>query len=191
MFASDSFRSFDMKQPETSENMEQKDRFSVPNLNDLKSRLQDIFTVEDCDSLSEEEALHESVFSENNAQETVILEDGTIVTLPQKTNIKRDVESTESRENMELEQSETMQSRELTEAEKGDLKETLGWTDKQISKCTIDENGVIHYKTDRADMEGKIGENGVKYERKTVDIHGIKVEGVFPVFESVCDVQLS
>lgn len=190
MFASDSFRSFDIKQPEVSENIEQKNRFSVPDLNDLKSRLQNIFTVEDRDSLSDEEAPHESVFSENNAQEAVILEDGTIVTLPQKTNIKKTVESTEFHGNMELEQSETTQIRELTEEEKEDLKETLGWTDKQISKCTIDENGVIHYKTDRADMEGKTGENGVKYERKTVDIHGIKVEGVFPVFESVCDVHL-
>lgn len=71
------------------------------------------------------------------------------------------------------------------------LQETLGWTEKQISKCTIDENRIIHYKTDREDMEGKIGKNGITYERKTVDIHGTKVQGVFPVFESMCDVKLS
>ena len=89
-----------------------------------------------------------------------------------------------------MSQNDVKPTRELAEDEKITLQETLGWTDKQISKCTIDEDGVIHYKTDREDMEGKTGENGITYERKTVDIHGIKVQGVFPVFESACDVQL-
>lgn len=80
--------------------------------------------------------------------------------------------------------------RELTDDEKNNLKETLSWTDKQFAKCTINEDGTLHYKTDREDMEGQTGENGVRYERKTVDIHGIKVEGVFPVFDSAYDVQL-
>lgn len=83
-----------------------------------------------------------------------------------------------------------IQTRELTEKEKNELREKLGWTDAQISKCTIDESGVIHYKTDCSYMEGKETEGGVKYERKTVDIHGIKVEGVFPVFDSAFDIQL-
>lgn len=39
-------------------------------------------------------------------------------------------------------------------------------------------------------MEGKTAENGVRYERKSVVIKGIKVEGVFPVFHSAFDVQL-
>lgn len=90
----------------------------------------------------------------------------------------------------EMSQNDVKPTRELTDDEKNELQNTLGWTDKQIAKCTIDEDGVIHYKTDREDMEGKTGENGVLYERKTVDIHGIKVQGVFPVFESTCDVQL-
>ena len=74
--------------------------------------------------------------------------------------------------------------------EKRDLKEKMGWTDKQINKCTIDENGTILFKTDREDLEGKESENGVKYERKTVNINGIKVEGVFPVFDSAFNLQL-
>lgn len=78
----------------------------------------------------------------------------------------------------------------MTEEEKNELKEKLGWTDKQISKCTIDESGVIHYRTDCEYMEGKETSGGIKYERKTVDINGIKVEGVFPVFKSTFDVQL-
>ena len=85
---------------------------------------------------------------------------------------------------------ETKETRELTEEEKEFLKEKLGWTEKQISKCTIDEDGVIHYKTDRSDMEGKTGENGVPYERKRIIINGVEIEGVFPAFNSAFDAQL-
>lgn len=80
--------------------------------------------------------------------------------------------------------------RNLSEEEKKDIKDKLGWSDKQIAKCTIDDNGVIHYKTDREDMEGQATENGIRYERKTIDIHGVKVDGVFPVFDSAFDVNL-
>ena len=53
-------------------------------------------------------------------------------------------------------------TRELTEDERQEYKEKLGWSDEKLKKkCTIDENGVIHYKTDRCDLEGKISENGV------------------------------
>ena len=86
--------------------------------------------------------------------------------------------------------SEAKETRELTDEEKQHLKDTLGWSDKQIAKCTIDEDGVIHYRTDREDLEGKTSENGVPYERKTVEINGIKVEGVFPVFDSKFDAHL-
>ena len=88
------------------------------------------------------------------------------------------------------EKKETKETRELTDDEKYYLKDKLGWTDKQISKCTIDADGVIHYRTDREDMEGKTGDNGVPYERKRITIDGVEIEGVFPVFNSTFDVQL-
>lgn len=96
----------------------------------------------------------------------------------------------ESDANDPNEKEQTKETRELTEEEKAYLKETLGWSDKKIAKCTIDEDGVIHYKTDREDLEGKESENGVKYERKTIEINGVKIEGVFPVFDSVFDTEL-
>lgn len=99
-------------------------------------------------------------------------------------------DSFENNEDSDQSEQNEAQTRELTEEEKNALKEKLNWTDKQLSKCTIDENGVIHYKTDCEHMEGKETEGGVRYERKTVDIHGTKVEGVFPVFDSTFDVQL-
>jgi hypothetical protein len=82
-------------------------------------------------------------------------------------------------------------TRELTEKEKQDLKEKMGWSDDKLKKCTIDENGVIHYKTDRCDLEGKISENGVIYERRTIEINGVKIEGVFPKFDSAFDTELN
>lgn len=81
-------------------------------------------------------------------------------------------------------------TREVTEEEKQFLKDTLGWGDKQLAKCTIDKDGVIHYKTDRSDLEGKTSENGVPYERKTIEIKGIIIEGVFPIFNSTFDTSL-
>ncbi len=82
-------------------------------------------------------------------------------------------------------------TRELTENEKQELKDKLGWSDEKLKKCTIDENGVIHYKTDRSDMEGQTTENGVPYERRRIEINGVVIEGVFPKFESAFDTELA
>lgn len=91
-------------------------------------------------------------------------------------------------ERIKVEEKET---RELTDEEKQYLKDTLGWSDKQIEKyCTIDDDGVIHYRTDNCEMEGKTSETGVEYERRTIEINGVKIEGVFPKFDSVFDTEL-
>lgn len=86
---------------------------------------------------------------------------------------------------------EDSNTRELTEEEKQELKEKLGWSDEKLKKCTIDEDGVIHYKTDRSDLEGKTAENGVPYERRRIEINGVVIEGVFPKFESTFDTELA
>ena len=80
--------------------------------------------------------------------------------------------------------------RDLTDAEKADIKQGLGWIDAQIAKCKINEDGIIQYRTDNCDLEGQKGPREVKYERKYVKIHGFVIEGVFPVFNSAFDVQL-
>lgn len=92
----------------------------------------------------------------------------------------------------EMDYSEYMNdgTRELSEDEKQKLKDALGWSDDKLKKCTIDENGIVNYKTDRCDLEGKTSQNGVPYERHTIEINGIKIEGVFPKFESIFDTQL-
>lgn len=101
-----------------------------------------------------------------------------------------DVQETDESESNDSPEYNEDGTRELTEEEKQELKDKLGWPDDKLKKCTIDEDGVIHYKTDRCDLEGKTSENGVPYERKTIEINGVKIEGVFPEFESVFDTQL-
>lgn len=104
---------------------------------------------------------------------------------------KSDVE--EPSENKETDSPEYNEdgTRELTKEEWQELKEKLGWSDDKLKKCTIDKDGVIHYKTDRCDLEGKTSENGVPYVRRTIEINGVKIEGVFPKFDSIFDTQLS
>lgn len=107
---------------------------------------------------------------------------------------KNDSETSDEKDSDESEETTDnaeKKTRELTEEEKQELKDKLGWSDEKIKKCTIDEDGVIHYKTDRSDLEGKESENGVPYERKTIEINGVKIEGVFPVFDSVFDTELA
>lgn len=82
-------------------------------------------------------------------------------------------------------------TRELTDEEKQELQDKLGWPDKKINdNCRIDKDGVIHYKTDCQDKEGTTSECGVPYERKTIEYKGVKIEGVFPVFESTFNTEL-
>lgn len=80
--------------------------------------------------------------------------------------------------------------RPLTEQEIQDVQGKTEWPEDKFKKCTIDEDGIIHYKTDRCDLEGKMSENGVPYIRKTIEINGVKIEGVFPKFESAFDTSL-
>ena len=82
-------------------------------------------------------------------------------------------------------------TRELTDDVKQKLKDILGWSDKKINEnCRIDKAGTIHYKTDCQDKEGTTADCGVSYERKTIEYKGIKIEGVFPVFDSAFDTEL-
>ncbi len=106
-------------------------------------------------------------------------------------NREDDVPKNENNEEQEEEYDEEG-TRELTDEEKEIVKEATGWSDKKIDEnCRIDKDGVVHYKTDCQDKEGQKSDCGVPYERKRFDYNGITIEGVFPVFDSVFDTQLS
>ena len=62
--------------------MEQRDQPSVPTLDDLKSKLEDIFKAETPDSVSMKEDISETNPLEESNPRSVTLDDGTVVTLP-------------------------------------------------------------------------------------------------------------
>lgn len=79
---------------------------------------------------------------------------------------------------------------ELSDDQKKMLKD-LGMSSFDIENCKIDENDVFQLKTFNEKLEGqKHPVTGVEYQRKQVDINGIKIEGVFPKFESKFTCQL-
>ncbi|MGL4607583.1 MAG: HNH endonuclease [Eubacteriaceae bacterium] len=85
---------------------------------------------------------------------------------------------------------ETKETRGLTDEERAYYKDKLNYSDAQLDKLSIDGNGQLYLKTINEGKEGTEGENGVKYERRTVVVNGIEIEGVFPVFDSKFDTQL-
>ena len=83
--------------------------------------------------------------------------------------------------------------RALTEDEKQFLRDNTSWPDKAegIQGCKINEHGVIKYPCRRDDLVGKPHpETGIVYEKRIIDVNGIKVEVVQPKFDSVFDAQL-
>ena len=82
------------------------------------------------------------------------------------------------------------EARPLTEEERSYYKEKIGCSAHLIERAIIDADGKIHLKTRNESKEGQIGEDGVEYMRKTIEVNGVEVEGVFPQFESTIDVQM-
>lgn len=78
----ESFRPEDIKVPEAGRRMEQRDQPSVPTLDDLKSKLKDIFKAEASDSVSMKGDISETNPLEESNPQSVTLDDGTVVTLP-------------------------------------------------------------------------------------------------------------
>lgn len=73
--------------------------------------------------------------------------------------------------------------KELTSHQKADLK-NKGMSPGILDKCKI-QDGIIKLKTDNAKLENtKHPESGINYCKKTIDLFGTKLEGVFPEFES-------
>ena len=133
-------------------------------------------------------------YTENKEESTIILSDDDLKNesflIENQENSLKTKENKHTYDSVQKNENKENELRELSEEEKQMLKDKLGWSDKQISKCTIDKNGVIHYKTDREDMEGQSTEKGVFYKRKQVVINGITIEGVFPEFNSIYTVDL-
>lgn len=79
----------------------------------------------------------------------------------------------------------------LSNEEKNILKEN-GMSDHLIENSFKDENDIVQLKTLNLSLEGTKHEiTSMDYNRQTLEVGGLKVEGVFPEFESTFDVNLS
>ncbi|HEJ9629004.1 TPA: HNH endonuclease [Proteus mirabilis] len=85
---------------------------------------------------------------------------------------------------------EETETRPLTQEGKDYYREKLSCSGNLLENATIDENGKIYIKTINESKEGQTGDDGVIYERKTIEVSGVEVEGVFPQLNSTIDVQL-
>lgn len=167
-----------------------------PSTEDFKPKLEHIFISDSRNrDVTQSEASYDISEVETNTNK-ITLDDGTLVELPDYTSKSMQIVNESADDAPEYNDNEAQEygedgTRELTDDEKQELKDKLGWSDEKLKKCTIDENGVIHYKTDRSDLEGKTSENGVPYGRKQIEINGVVIEGVFPKFESVLNTELA
>lgn len=90
-----------------------------------------------------------------------------------------------------LKETSEVKGRPLTEAERADIKEKTNMSDKTLDKCYIRDDGQLCLKCTNESYAGKVHEQtGIPYERKIVDINGVKIEVVVPKFNSLLDVQL-
>lgn len=78
----ESFKPDDVQILEAGEHIEQKDQPSVPSLEDLKNKLENIFQVETSDGTSSKENISETYPLGENSPRSVTLDDGTVVTFP-------------------------------------------------------------------------------------------------------------
>lgn len=78
----ESFKPDNIQIPETGEHMAQRDLPSVPTLENLKNKLEDIFKVKPPESVSAKENIPETNPLEESNPRSVTLDDGTVVILP-------------------------------------------------------------------------------------------------------------
>lgn len=84
----------------------------------------------------------------------------------------------------------TIESRFLTDTEKAYYKEKLNCSDSIVEGAKINKDGVLQIKTINESKDGIEENSDVKFERNAFEINGVKLEGVFPAFDSKLDVQL-
>lgn len=85
---------------------------------------------------------------------------------------------------------EGLSLRDLTDREKQRLR-NIGMTSANIEKCKVDKMGAFHLDCRNSNMEGtRHPVTGVCFERKLISINDVKIEGVFPKFQSVTELRL-
>lgn len=73
-------------------------------------------------------------------------------------------------------------ARDLTDGERAELAARTGWSEKAWNKCQLRPDGSLWFKTNNSAQDMHFY-NGVMFQRDTVMINGVRVEGVFPKFD--------
>ncbi len=74
-------------------------------------------------------------------------------------------------------------ARELTDEERTDLQAKTGWKDNTLKKCQLRPDGSVWLKTNNSIRDSETY-NGIWFERDTVLIGNVRVEGIFPKFDA-------
>ena len=75
-------------------------------------------------------------------------------------------------------------ARDLTEQEGEQLCQKTGWDAKMVPKCRLRPDGSVWLRTHNAVRDGETY-NGTWFERDTVYVNDVRVEGIFPKFDAV------
>lgn len=81
-------------------------------------------------------------------------------------------------------------ARSMTDEERTALQEKTGWSEKTLNKCQIRPDGSVWLRTNNSikDMETY---NGVWFQRDTITIGEVRVEGIFPKFNAVYEPEIT
>ncbi len=74
-------------------------------------------------------------------------------------------------------------ARELTGEECAGLQRKTGWSEKTLKKCQLRPDGSVWLKTNNSIRDGETY-NGTWFQRDTVVIGDVRVEGIFPKFDA-------
>ncbi len=140
--------------PETEKVSEAQGKWEAPSLDDLKSKLQDIFAAESDKSKDVmPEMAAETPFGEQNP-DSITLEDGTVVKLPGGENGSDDLEG----ENLHGDGGEDQNRPEgLTDEQKEQIKKETGWSDEIVDAIDSMEEYEIYKNAGlvEAEIDGK------------------------------------
>ncbi len=75
-------------------------------------------------------------------------------------------------------------ARELTEEEAQALAQKTGWNQRTLKQCQLRPDGSVWLKTNNSIQDG-VTYNGTWFERDTVVIGEVRLEGIFPKFDAV------
>lgn len=83
-----------------------------------------------------------------------------------------------------------VQARDMTPEELESLRQKTGWDDGKLKKCKLRPDGSVWFKSNNSTFDSRTYKSAW-FERDTVYIGGVRVEGIFPKFDAIYEPSLS